>query len=231
MLPQLRYALRRLRLSPVFTTVAVASLALGIGANSAIFNLIEAALLETVPVRDPGQLYWLRVNYPGEASARGFSYPFYNQLRKAGAGFEDLICSYPAPFSLSAATADGSTPERVQGALVSGNYFQMLGVKAYAGRVITPADDLVRGGHPVAVVSFEFWKRRFGGDPGIEGKGILLNGHRFTVIGVLQPGYEGLERGSMRQSIYVPMMMKPFMTPGWDALDRPEANWLWIGGG
>jgi putative ABC transport system permease protein len=228
--PQVLYAFRRLGRSPVFTTVAVASLALGIGANSAIFSLIQAALLETVPVRDLGQLYWLRVNYPGEASARGFSYPFYNQLRQAGTGFEDVLCSYPAPFSMSAATADGSTPERVQGALVSGNYFQLLGVKAYAGRVITPADDRIRGGHPVAVASFGFWTRRFGSDPGIVGKDIVLNGHRFTVIGVLQPGYEGLERGFAPQAIYVPMMMKPLMTPGWDALDRPEANWLWIVG-
>lgn len=214
----------------MFTAVAVLSLALGIGANSAIFSLIHAALVETVPVRDLGRLFWLRVNYPGEASARGFSYPFYNQLRQGGTGFEDLLCSYAAPFSISAATDNGSTPERVGGALVSGNYFQLLGVKPYAGRVITPADDRVRGGHPVAVVSFDFWKRRFGGDSGIVGREILLNGHRFTVIGVLEPGYEGLERGFAPQAVYVPMMMKPLMTPGWDALDRPEANWLWIVG-
>jgi hypothetical protein len=166
MLFELRHAWRRLRRSPVFTAVAVASLALGIGANSAIFNLIHAAILDTVPVRDVDHLYWLRVNYPGQPSARWFSYPFYKQLLKDGTGFEDLLCSYPIPLSLSTA----NMAERVAGDLVSGNYFQMLGVDAHIGRLITPADD-----HPVAVLSFEFWKRRFGGDAGIVGKDVRLN--------------------------------------------------------
>src|SRR5580704_1696180 len=224
MIFEFRYACRRLGRSPVFTAIAVASLALGIGANSAIFNLIHAAILDTVPVRDIGKLYWLRVNYPREASARCFSYPFYEQMRTV-AGFEDLLCSFPVSISLSGV----GIAERVSGSLVSGNYFQLLGVGAHIGRLITPADDRVRGGHPVAVVSFNFWKGRFGGDPGIVGKDILLDGHRFTVIGVLQPGYEGLETGE-RQAVYAPMMMKALLTPGWDALDRPEANWLWIVG-
>jgi predicted permease len=224
MIFEFRYACRRLGRSPVFTAIAVASLALGIGANSAIFNLIHAAILDTVPVRDVGRLYWLRVNYPREASARGFSYPFYKQMRTV-AGFEDLLCSFPVSLSLSG----GGMAERVSGSLVSGNYFQLLGVGAHIGRLITAADDRVRGGHPVAVVGFDFWKSRFGGDPGIVGKDILLNGHPFTVIGVLQPGYEGLETGA-RQGVYAPMMTKALLTPGWDALDRTEANWLWIVG-
>src|SRR5579863_7666203 len=155
---ELRHALRRLRRSPGFAAVAIASLALGIGANSAIFNLVHAALMDTVPVRDLGQLYWLRVNYPNGASARGFSYPFYKQLRQAGAGFEDLLCAFPVPLSLSATTAGGSLAERIDGEIVSGNYFQLLGVSAYLGRLITPDDDRVRGGHPVAVLGFDFWK-------------------------------------------------------------------------
>src|SRR4029077_6743188 len=162
MLLELRHALRRLRRSPGFTAVAIASLALGIGANSAIFNLVHAALMETVPVRHLDQFYWLRVNYPDGASARGFSYPFYKQLRQDGTGFQDAICSYPVPLSLSAATAGGSVAERIQGEIVSGNYFQMLGVGAYLGRLIGPADDRTRGGDAVAVLSFDFWKSRFG---------------------------------------------------------------------
>jgi predicted permease len=227
---ELRHALRRLRRSPGFTAVAIASLALGIGANSAIFNLIHRALMETVPVRDLDQLYWLRVNYPNGASARGFSYPFYKQLRQAGAGFEDAICAYPVPLSLSAATAGGSVAERIQGEIVSGNYFQVLGVSAYLGRLISPADDRVRGGHPVAVLSFDFWKSRFGADPAMVGREILLNNHRFTVIGISPPGYDGLERGTAHKAVFAPMMMKAQLTPGWDALDMAEANWLWIVG-
>ena len=125
MLVELRYALRRLRRSPGFTTVAVASLALGIGPNSAIFSLIHAALLETAPVRDLDRLYWLRVNYPSGESARGFSYPFYKQLRLAGADFEDVLCSFPVPLSLNATIASGSLAERVQGEIVTGNYIQL----------------------------------------------------------------------------------------------------------
>lgn len=230
MLLELRHALRRLRRSPGFMAVAVASLTLGIGANSAIFSLIHAALLETVPVRDLDQLYWLRVNYPDGASARGFSYPFYKQVQQAGAGFEDVLCAFPVPLSVSAATAGGSMAERIQGEMVSGNYFQLLGVNAYLGRLIAPSDDRVRGGQPVAVLSFEFWKSRFGGDPGILSRDILLNNHRFTVIGIAPPGYQGLEKGRTRKSVFVPMMMKPMLTPGWDALDQAEANWLWIVG-
>jgi predicted permease len=230
MLLELRHALRRLRRSPGFSGVAIASLALGIGANSAIFNLVHAALMETVPVRDLDQLYWLRVNYPDGASARGFSYPFYKQLRQAGAVFQDVICSYPVPLSLSAATVGGSVAERIQGEIVSGNYFQMLGVGAYLGRLIGPADDRTRGGDPVAVLSFDFWKSRFGADPAILGREILLNNHRFTVIGISQPGYDGVENGTARKAVFAPMMMKAQLTPGWDALEMVEANWLWIVG-
>jgi predicted permease len=230
MLLELRHALRRLRRSPGFTAVAIASLALGIGANSAIFNLIHAALMETVPVRDLAQLYWLRVDYPNGGSARGFSYPFYKQLRQAGAGFEDAICAFPVPLSLSATTAGGSVAERIQGEIVSGNYFQALGIGAYLGRLISPADDRIRGGHPVAVLTFDFWKSRLDADPAIVGREILLNNHRFTVIGVSQPGYDGLEKGTARKAVFAPMMMKPQLTPGWDALEQPEANWLWIVG-
>jgi predicted permease len=229
MLLELRHALRRLRCSPGFTAVAVASLAVGIGANSAIFSLIHAALMETVPVLDVDQLYWLRVNYPDGASARGFSYAFYKQLTQAGA-FQDAICSYPVPLSLSAVASGGSVAERIQGEIVSGNYFQLLGVGAHLGRLITPADDRIRGGHPVAVLGFDFWKSRFGADSAIVGREILLNNHRFTVIGVSQPGYDGLEKGTARKSVFAPMMMKPLLTPGWDALDQVEANWLWIVG-
>ncbi|HXA04367.1 MAG TPA: ABC transporter permease [Bryobacteraceae bacterium] len=230
MLLELRHALRRLRRSPGFSGVAIASLALGIGANSAIFNLVHAALMETAPVRDLDQLYWLRVNYPDGASARGFSYPFYKQLRQAGAGFQDVICSYPVPLSLSAATAGGSVAERIQGEIVSGNYFQMLGVGAYLGRLIGPADDRTRGGDAVAVLSFDFWKSRFGADPAIVGREIRLNNHRFMVIGISQPGYDGLENGTARKAVFAPMMMKAQLTPGWDALEMVEANWLWIVG-
>ncbi len=219
-----RYAARMLAKAPAFTAVAILSLALGIGANSAIFGIMDAVLLKLLPVRSPEELVVV-----GWATARGsgygFSHPLYEGLRKEGASLVDMAGHGSVALSLSA----GGQSERVMGEIVSGNYFSMLGVQPIAGRLFTTDDDRTPGAHPVAVVSHGFWQRRFGGDPGLIGRQIVLNSHLFTVIGVTPPAFSGTEVG-MAPEVRVPMMMQRQVEPGWDALFRYDRTWLSVMG-
>ena len=206
----LRYALRMLRKHPGFTCVAVLTLALGIGANAAIFSLTDAVLLQSLPVKDPNQLTTIRSYDPksGPNGDRSFSYPMYQDLRDKNDVFSGVLARGGAQMNVS---YDGRN-DRVRGELVSGNYFEVLGVRPWAGRLFTQDDDRTPGAHPVAVLSYGFWERRFGKDLGVVGKTILVNEHPLTVIGVAPPGFYGIELSS-NADVRVPLMMTPVFNP------------------
>ena len=169
LIQDLRFALRGLRQSPVFTAVAVVSVALGIGANTAIFTMLDQVLLRLLPVKDPQGLVLLTSrgsHYGNNRGGNALSYPMYADFRDHNQVFSGVFCRFALPLNV---TFDGRT-ERANGELVSGSYFPVLGVGAALGRTITPDDDKVRGGHPVAVLSFDYWKTRFAADPAIVGK-------------------------------------------------------------
>ncbi len=219
-----RYALRGLIKTPVFSSVVILSLALGIGANTAIFTLLDQVLLRLLPVKNPRELALLTARGPHYGNNKGgnaLSYPMYEDFRDHNQVFTGMFCSYRTPMSM---TADGRT-ERITGELVSGNFFEVLGVSAAAGRVFTPDDDRTPGGHPLAVLSYPFWKSRFGLDPNVIGKTIVANGRNLTVIGVSRQGFDGIELGSPTQ-IRVPIMMKAQMTPFWDDLKNRRSRWI-----
>jgi predicted permease len=205
-LNDIRYAFRTFRKSPVFVAVAVLSLALGIGANTAIFTLIDQVLLRLLPVKDPKQLVllWTRGNHYGSNNGRNkISYPMYRDFQDKNKVFSGMFCRDDMFFSLS---FEGKT-ELVSGELVSGTYFPVLGVNAALGRVLTPADDAQEGGAPYAVLSHRFWISRFAGDPGVIGKKLVLNGYPFTVVGVSQAGFDGTDPAESPQ-IRIPVVMK-----------------------
>jgi predicted permease len=220
-----RYGLRRLARSPGFTFVAVLSLALGIGANTAIFSLVNTALLRPLPVERPEQL----VSLSNAAASRGFpafSYPNYKDFRdRSGEVFDGLYAYRFAPLSVS---HDG-TSERLWGYVVTGNYFEVLGVKAALGRVLTPDDDRMAGGHPVAVVSYEGWKRRFGADPAVVGKSLIVNGRSFTIVGVLPQGFYGTEIIAAPE-LWFPVAMQAEIEVGNSWLDKRGVENLLIQG-
>ena len=206
----LRYAVRMLRKNPGFTCVAVLTLALGIGANAAIFSLTDAVLLQSLPVTDPSQLTAIASYDPksGPSADRSFSYPMYQDLRDKNDVFSGVLARGGAQMNVS---YDGRN-DRVRGELVSGNYFEVLGVRPWAGRLFTQDDDRTPGAHPVAVLSYRFWEQRFGKDPGLVGKTILVNEHPLTVIGVTPPEFYGLELSS-NADVRVPLMMTPVFNP------------------
>ena len=220
-----RYAFRNLSRSPLFTTVAVLSLALGIGANTAIFTLLDQLILRLLPVSHPEQLamIWSTGPHMGNNNgSRASSYPMYQDYQKQAQAFSYVFCRYGTSLSISFA---GRT-ERVQGELVSGNYFQALGVKPAAGRLFTPEeDDRVYKGHPSAVLSYQYWMSRFGGDPGIVGQKMIINDYPMTIVGVSAPGFTGLDPARSPQ-VRVPIQMKPIMTPGSDALGDRRSQWI-----
>jgi predicted permease len=205
-LQDFRYALRTLRKSPVFLAVAALSLALGIGANTAIFTLIHQLILQPLPVRDPQQLVMLAgrgKHYGGNNGPDRISYPMYQEIRDKNQVFSGMFCTYPSTVS---ASFQGGT-ELIGADFVSGNYFPVLGIGAAVGRVFTASDDLIQGGHPLAVLSYGYWRARFGADPAIVGKQIVVNGRALTIIGVSPAGFDGVEPGRAPQ-IRIPITMK-----------------------
>jgi len=207
----LRFAVRTFKKSPVFLAVAVLSLALGIGANTAIFTLVDQILLRLLPVKDPQQLVLLWGRGPHYGSNTGsykLSYPMYEDFRDHNQVFSGMFCRWATSFSVS---SEGRT-ERVNGELVSGTYFPVLSVGAALGRVFTPGDDRVPGGHPVAVISYRYWLSRFGGSKDVIGKKLLVDGYPLTIIGVSRAGFDGTDPGSSPQ-IRVPIMMEAQMNP------------------
>jgi predicted permease len=226
----LRYAFRTLRKARLFSAVAVLSLAFGIGANTAIFTLIHQLILRRLPVKDPQQLVMLAGrgrHYGGNNGRDKLSYPMYQDIRDRNRVFAGMFCTHGETMS---ASFDGRT-ELVLGELVSGNFFRVLGIGAAVGRVFTGSDDLYQGGHPLAVLSYGYWKSRFAGDRGILGKRIMVNGYPLTVIGVSQAGFDGVEPGFAPQ-IRVPMTMATSLPPGgtFNRLSDRRFRWLEVFG-
>jgi predicted permease len=221
----LRYGARMLIKKPGFTLIAIISLALGVGANTAIFSVVNTALLRPLPVEDPDALVGLYRKIPQDPNYNRFSYPNYVDVRDRNQAFESLAAYYFTPFNLS---GNGQT-ERVYGEVVSGNYFSTLGVKMNQGRAFLPEEDRTPNANPVVVIGYGLWQRRFGGDPSLVGKTITLNSYSFTVVGVGPPQFQGAEVG-MIPEVFVPMMMQSRAMPGRNWLDERGSSWLRVVG-
>ena len=231
LLSDVRFALRNLRKTPVFSAVAVLSLALGIGANTAIFTLIDQLMLRLLPVRNPSDLVLLNSrgnHYGNNRGANSFSYPMYKDFEARNQVFDGILARVASPVSMS---FHGQT-ERAAGELVSGSYFKVLGVPAAIGRTVAPDDDTTVPGRPVVVLSYRYWQNRFAGDPSVLNKIMVLNGHNFTVIGVSARGFDGIEPGAVTQ-LFLPITMKPWIiqnAPGMEEMTDRRASWLQIVG-
>ena len=200
LLQDIRYALRMLLKSPGFTVVAVLTLALGIGANTAVFSVVNALILRPLPVERPSELVFLENARYGA----GQSFPNYKDLRDRNQVLAGLVGYRMAPMELE--TDRGA--ERIWGYLATGNYFDVLGVKPALGRFFSPSDDVHAGASPYAVLSYGAWQARFGGDPAIVGKTIRINRLPYTVFGVAPPDFHGTELFYW-PDVWVPMMMQP----------------------
>lgn len=219
-----RYAFRGFRRAPLFVAVAVLSLAFGIGANTAIFSLVDQVLLRLLPVKNPDQLALLTMrgmHYGSNWGGNALSYPMYTDYRDHNQVFSGMFCR----FSLDASMGYGNRTERVPAELVSGTYFPVLGVTAALGRTFTSEEDRTPGGEPYAVLSYSFWQQRFSSDRSIIGKTLVVNGHNLTVIGVAQPDFDGVELGHTTK-IFIPVMMKAQMTPFWDGMKDRRQRWV-----
>jgi hypothetical protein len=224
----LRFALRTFARAPVFTAVAGISLALGIGANTAIFTLLDQVLLRALPVTDPEQLVflsWKGSHYGSNWGANSLSYPMYRDFRDQNQVFSGMFCRFGTSLSMS---HTGQT-ERVMAELVSGDYYDVLGVRPVIGRLLSPEDTRLAGANAIAVLSYDYWQSRFSGDKRIVGQIIRLNNFPMTVIGVSQAGFYGVDLGYSPQ-IMVPVTMKKLMTPGWDAIEDRRTRWVQVFG-
>ena len=225
----LRFAFRTLRRSPLFSTIAILSVALGVGANTAIFTLIDQVLLRKLPVKDPDSLVMLYQRGAHNGSNMGermHSYPIYKNFQQRAEPFSEVICRRQINASVS---VDNST-ERVDAEMVSGNYFSMLGVTAAAGRVFnSQEDDRVYQGHPVVVLSYDYWRTRFAQDLKVIGRKILVNDYPMTIVGVSERGFAGIDPARSPQ-IRVPILMKPVMAPEWPWLymNDPRTRWVQV---
>src|ERR1700751_760842 len=225
----IRYGLRMLARNPAFSAIAVLTLALGIGANTAIFSLTDQILVRRLPVRNPEQLVALRTTGSNQGHVWSdsiddsgmFSYPVYKDIRDRNQTFSNLVARFPTSVSVS---GQGST-ELAQAELVSGNYFEMLGVQPALGRVFSASDETAPGANTVAVLSYGYWARHFGSDPGILNKQILVNGTSLTVVGVARTGFTGIQIGQL-PDLFIPITMKAQMTPGWNGLEDRKDYWI-----
>jgi len=227
LIQDIRFGFRSLIKHRAFAAIAIITLALGVGANSTIFSVVNATLMRSLPVSHPESLVYVFNGNPGSV----FSYPDYAEVRDQNHVFDGLIGFGGITVSLNS----NDQTDLVNGAIVTGNYFQVLGVLAQKGRVIAQEDDKTPGAHPVAVISHGLWQRRFGGDQNIVGRQLLLNGQNFTVIGVTPPEFGGAQLGVIRD-VYVPMMMQAVVRPpraGYsgemdpDLLKRRGNRWLY----
>jgi len=221
-----RFALRMLRRSPLFTGAAVLALGVGIAANTAIFSLIDAVLLRPMPgVRAPDELFVFERWQAGQLLGE-MGYPDYKDYRHQMKSFSGVAAEADARVSF----ANGGASERVAAALVSRNYFTVLGANPAAGRLLEDADES-EGGPAVAAISYAFWKRALGGDPRVVGSAIRLNGHTFTVVGVAPRGFRGT-RTQFQPDVWTPITYQPIMMPRMSAgtLRNRASGWLRIFG-
>lgn len=231
LLNDLRLAIRGLFRSPLFAIVAILSLALGIGANTAIFTLLDQILLRKLPVRSPDELVMLYQQGPHAGSNMGLrmhSYPIYQEYQKRAEPLAEVLCRRLIAASV---TVDNQT-ERLEAEMVSGNYFSMLGVAPAVGRVFNSAeDDQIYQGHPVVVLGYDYWVRRFARDPGVVGRTILVNSYPMTIVGVSAAGFAGIDPARAPE-IRVPILMKPVMVPEWEwvHMDDPRTRWVQVFG-
>ena len=228
-LKDLQYAFRTIRRSPGFTALVVISLALGIGANTAIFTLIDAVMLRSLPVRSPDDL--VSVGDParpislwvGGPMPDIFSYPLYRRLQDQNRVFTGLMASgKTGRIDVSVAN---SPPEEGRGRMVSGNYFQVLGVLPVLGRTFSRAEDRMPGAGSVIVISYNYWASRFARNPDVLGTAFRINGWPFTLIGVAPPHFTGEVVGSPTD-IWIPLSMQGQVNPGDSRLDKRDSNWL-----
>ena len=213
----LKLALRAFSRNPGFAAIVILTLALGSGANTAIFTLLDQVMLRALPVERPDRLVVLSA--PGEFSGwsssisdtvKPVSQPIFEGLRDHTPAFKGVLAHYWTDFHLS---VDGRT-DNVRGDMVSGGFFQVLGLRPAHGRLFTPDDDRTRGGHPVAVLGYRLFERRFGGDPAVVGRTVSVNGQPMTVVGVAPRGFEGVELGTAID-VYVPLAMQNEVQPTW----------------
>jgi len=231
LLQDIRYALRQLRKSPGFTAVAVLTLALGIGANTSIFTVVNGLLLKMLPVKEPQRLAVVgdptRVGGRSNGTPRAdiFSYPLYKELRDQNSVF-DGVCAAATDHHIEVDFGQGQLPdEKITGRMVSGNYFSVLGLQPAAGRLISHTDDTAEEANPVLVLGYEYWLRKFSLSPSIIGKDIRLNGFPITVIGVAPAGFDGDVVGE-RTALFVPLSMQPEIVRGRHWRNAVNTSWL-----
>ena len=225
MLRDVRHAFRILAHNRGFAAIAILSLALGIGANTAIFTLIDAVLLRSLPVRDPQQLVVLARN-PDDPSM-SFNYPDYRYIRDHNRSYAGVIATNGggAALAFGVPAEGGGRAEITAAAMVSGNYFDVLGVTPAAGRLFTPDDNQVEGASPYVILSYDFWQRRFGRDPRVIGRPVTLNGSPFNIIGVVRQGFTGTSVGTV-SDLYVPIMMMSSVNRGVRQWNTRHFWWL-----
>src|SRR5579859_7331682 len=234
LLQDIRYAFRQLRQSPGFTVTALITLAIGIGANTAIFTLVHGVLLKNLPVANPAQLYKFGTEYNCcvEGDLQGnwsmFSYPFYEYARDHTPAFEQLAAAQTNRPDLSVRRTDSTAPaESLGGEFVSGNYFSTLGLNAYAGRILTPDDDK-NGSAPVIVISYRTWQQKYGLDRSIVGAPVMINGAPMTIIGVAPPAFFGDRLESDPPDFWLPLSLEPVIARENTLLRQTSAGWLYL---
>ncbi|HKT47000.1 MAG TPA: ABC transporter permease [Candidatus Acidoferrales bacterium] len=227
----IRYALRQFRMAPVFTAAAVLTLALGIGGTTAIFTLIHAVMLRSLPVGDPGQLY--RVGEGDDCCVEGgpqdrwgmFSYPLYERLKAETPEFEETTAFQAGNWQTSVRREKELAARPLRSEYVTGTYFSVLGVGAFGGRVFTPEDDKP-GAPPVAVLSHRVWQTAYGGDTSMVGSTLFVEGHPFTVIGVAPPGFFGETVRANPPEIWLPLQQEPMVKGEASLLHQSVSAWL-----
>lgn len=234
LLQDIRYAFRQLRQSPGFTVTALITLAIGIGANTAIFTLVHGVLLKNLPVANPAQLYKFGTEYDCcvEGDLQGnwsmFSYPFYEYARDHTPAFEQLAAAQTNRPDLSVRRTDSTAAaESLEGEFVSGNYFSTLGLNAYAGRVLTPDDDKT-GSAPVLVISYRAWQQKYGLDRSIVGAPVMINGTPMTIVGVAPPAFFGDRLESNPPDFWLPLSLEPVIAHENTLLRQTSAGWLYL---
>ncbi len=237
MLQDIRYALRQMRTAPVFTAVAVLTLALGIGANTAVFTLVQGILLRSLPVADPSHLYRIGDNgqccvdggFPEDAAQTGdfsiFSTDLYQYFKMNAAEFEQLAAVQAGQGRWSVRRGD-ALPKSMHGEFVSGNYFSTLGLRAYMGRMFSDADD-VEGAPPAVVLSYEAWQSEYTGDPSIVGSTLYIQAKPFTVSGVAPPGFFGDRVTDTPPEFWMPISDEPYVRGASSILHHPIQHWLY----